>query len=85
LANLAVNTFLFSSCSAENGLMIMSVTVLRLEGSATFLGLNHIFFSEVLMTMLQTCSHGLTVMNIYNGFSAGVFAALIAGQAKTPA
>lgn len=33
-----------------------------------------------LMTMLQTCSPKLAVMNIDNGFGAGVFAALIARQ-----
>lgn len=33
-----------------------------------------------LMTMLQTCSPGLAVVNIDNGFGAGVFAALIARQ-----
>lgn len=37
-----------------------------------------------LMTMLQTCSPGLAVVNIDNGFGAGVFASLIARQAKTP-
>lgn len=33
-----------------------------------------------LMTMLQSCSPGLAVMNIDNGFGAGVFAGLIAKQ-----
>ncbi len=37
-----------------------------------------------LMTMLQACSPGLAVVNIDNGFGAGVFASLIARQAKTP-
>jgi NCAIR mutase (PurE)-related protein len=35
-----------------------------------------------LMTMLQTCSPGLAVVNIDNGFGAGVFAALIARQSS---
>ncbi|MBS3947152.1 MAG: nickel pincer cofactor biosynthesis protein LarB [Dethiobacter sp.] len=35
-----------------------------------------------LLTMLQTCSPGLAVVNIDNGFGAGVFASLIARQAK---
>ncbi|MBS3900079.1 MAG: nickel pincer cofactor biosynthesis protein LarB [Dethiobacter sp.] len=35
-----------------------------------------------LMTMLQTCSPGLAVVNIDNGFGAGVFASLIARQAR---
>lgn len=34
-----------------------------------------------LLTMLQTCSPGLAVVNIDNGFGAGVFASLIARQA----
>lgn len=38
-----------------------------------------------LLTMLQTCSPGLAVVNIDNGFGAGVFASLIARQSKTPA
>ncbi|MBT9172136.1 MAG: N5-carboxyaminoimidazole ribonucleotide mutase [Syntrophomonadaceae bacterium] len=33
-----------------------------------------------LLTMLQTCSPGLAVVNIDNGFGAGVFASLIARQ-----
>lgn len=33
-----------------------------------------------LMTMLQSCAPGLTVVNIDNGFGAGATAALIAGQ-----
>ncbi|MEW6541622.1 MAG: nickel pincer cofactor biosynthesis protein LarB [Bacillota bacterium] len=33
-----------------------------------------------LMTMLQTCTPGLAVVNIDNGFGAGVFASLIARQ-----
>ena len=35
-----------------------------------------------LTTMLQTCSPGLTVVNIDNGFGAGVFAGLIARRDK---
>lgn len=35
-----------------------------------------------LMTMLQTCSPGLAVVNIDNGFGAGVFAAIIAKQSR---
>jgi len=35
-----------------------------------------------LTTMLQTCSPGLTVVNIDNGFGAGVFAGLIARRSK---
>jgi len=35
-----------------------------------------------LMTMLQTCSPKIAVVNIDNGFGAGVFAALIAKQSK---
>lgn len=35
-----------------------------------------------LMTMLQSCSPGLVVVNIDNGFGAGVFAALIARRAR---
>jgi len=35
-----------------------------------------------LTTMLQTCSPGLTVVNIDNGFGAGVFAGLIARRNK---
>ncbi|GFP21812.1 pyridinium-3,5-biscarboxylic acid mononucleotide synthase [Candidatus Hakubella thermalkaliphila] len=35
-----------------------------------------------LLTMLQTCSPGLAVVNIDNGFGAGVFASLIARQAR---
>ncbi|MBT9140166.1 MAG: N5-carboxyaminoimidazole ribonucleotide mutase [Dehalococcoidia bacterium] len=35
-----------------------------------------------LMTMLQTCSPGLAVVNIDNGFGAGVFASLIARQSR---
>jgi hypothetical protein len=41
-----------------------------------------------LMTMLQSCAPGLTVVNIDNGFGAGATAALIANQlarAKSPA
>jgi hypothetical protein len=34
-----------------------------------------------LVTMLQTCSPKLAVVNIDNGFGAGIFAALIARQA----
>ncbi|HSW36327.1 MAG TPA: nickel pincer cofactor biosynthesis protein LarB [Candidatus Limnocylindrales bacterium] len=37
-----------------------------------------------LMTMLQTCSPGLAVVNIDNGFGAGVFASLVARQAVAP-
>jgi len=33
-----------------------------------------------LMTMLQSCSPGLAVVNIDNGFGAGIFAAIIAKQ-----
>jgi NCAIR mutase (PurE)-related protein len=33
-----------------------------------------------LMTMLQTCSPGLTVVNIDNGVGAGVTAAIIANR-----
>jgi len=33
-----------------------------------------------LMSMLQTCSLGLTVVNIDNGIGAGAIAALIAGK-----
>jgi len=36
-----------------------------------------------LMTMLQTCSPKLVVVNIDNGFGAGVFAALIARQSRS--
>lgn len=35
-----------------------------------------------LLTMLQTCSPGLAVVNIDNGFGAGVFASLIARQSR---
>jgi len=35
-----------------------------------------------LTTMLQSCSPGLVVVNIDNGFNAGATAALIAGQSK---
>lgn len=35
-----------------------------------------------LMTMLQTCSPKLAVVNIDNGFGAGVFAALVAKQSR---
>ncbi|MFQ6118556.1 MAG: nickel pincer cofactor biosynthesis protein LarB [Methanosarcinales archaeon] len=35
-----------------------------------------------LMTMLQTCSPGLAVVNIDNGFGAGVYAALISKRCK---
>ena len=35
-----------------------------------------------LMTMLQTCSPKLAVVNIDNGFGAGIFAASIARQSK---
>lgn len=35
-----------------------------------------------LLTMLQSCSPGLTVVNINNGFGGGVAAALIARRAK---
>jgi NCAIR mutase (PurE)-related protein len=35
-----------------------------------------------LLTMLQTCSPGLAVVNIDNGFGAGVFASLIARQSS---
>lgn len=37
-----------------------------------------------LMTMLQSCSPGLTVVNIDNGFGAGATAALIARRAAGP-
>ena len=33
-----------------------------------------------LMTMLQSCSPGLAVVNIDNGFGAGIFAAIIANR-----
>jgi len=35
-----------------------------------------------LMTMLQTCSPKLAVVNIDNGFGAGIFTASIARQSK---
>jgi hypothetical protein len=38
-----------------------------------------------LMTMLQSCSPGLTVVNIDNGFGAGATAALIANRVAVPA
>lgn len=37
-----------------------------------------------LMTMLQSCSPGLTVVNIDNGFGAGATAALIANRVAAP-
>jgi len=38
--------------------------------------------ARALMTMRQTCSPKLAVVNIDNGFGAGIFAASIARQSK---
>ncbi|HJR85878.1 MAG TPA: AIR carboxylase family protein, partial [Nitrososphaeraceae archaeon] len=66
------------------GSVVSSITDIPVIGVPTSIGYG--FGSNgiaALASMLQTCSMGMTVVNIDNGIGAGAFAAMVANKMST--